>query len=220
VTDIFQEVEEEVRREQLKRLWQTYGKYVTAVGVVIVALAVGMVAWKEYQGNQRLAAGDAFAEGTALLDAGRFDEAAAKFTELAVDATGGYVELAKARAALARAAAGDRGGAIEAYDDLASYGGADPELRDLARLNAAMLLLEGGESGEIESRLEPLLDEDGPWRYSANEVRALLALRDGDTAAASRILGMLAEGGQTPEGLRARASELMAALGSVGEAEE
>ena len=42
MSDIFQEVDEEVRREQLKKLWDRYGNYVVAALVLVVAAVRGL----------------------------------------------------------------------------------------------------------------------------------------------------------------------------------
>src|SRR5580658_7140009 len=46
VSDIFQEVDEEVRREQLKKLWERYGTYIIAA-LILVIVAVG--GWRGYE---------------------------------------------------------------------------------------------------------------------------------------------------------------------------
>ena len=46
MADIFQEVDEEVRREQLKKLWDRYGLLVVILAILIVA---GVGAWRFYQ---------------------------------------------------------------------------------------------------------------------------------------------------------------------------
>jgi len=45
VSDIFHEVDEEVRREQLKKLWDRYGNYVVAAAFLLVA---AVAAWRGY----------------------------------------------------------------------------------------------------------------------------------------------------------------------------
>src|SRR5262249_62201699 len=42
VSDIFQEVDEEVRREQLKKLWDRYGNYAVAAAFLLVAAVSGL----------------------------------------------------------------------------------------------------------------------------------------------------------------------------------
>lgn len=37
MSDIFQEVEEDVRRERYEKLWKKYGNYIIALAVLIVA---------------------------------------------------------------------------------------------------------------------------------------------------------------------------------------
>jgi len=46
VSELFDEVDEEVRREQLKKLWDKYSLYIIAVAILIVAAVGG---WRGYQ---------------------------------------------------------------------------------------------------------------------------------------------------------------------------
>ena len=59
MADIFHEVDEEVRRERLQRLWDRYSIFIIALSVLIVA---GVGAWRGYQwwaDKQATAAGEA-----------------------------------------------------------------------------------------------------------------------------------------------------------------
>jgi len=40
VADIFQEVDEEVRRERLKKLWDKYSIVIIALAILVVAVAI------------------------------------------------------------------------------------------------------------------------------------------------------------------------------------
>ncbi len=83
MTDIFNEVDEEVRREQLKKLWERYGNYLIAVCVLIV---VGVGAWRGYewwQAKQAAQSGAAFEQAVELAEAGKHQEAEAAFAKLA-----------------------------------------------------------------------------------------------------------------------------------------
>ncbi|MGA7040123.1 MAG: tetratricopeptide repeat protein, partial [Pseudolabrys sp.] len=46
MADIFHEVDEEVRREQLKKLWDRYSLYLIAAAILIVA---AIAAWRGYE---------------------------------------------------------------------------------------------------------------------------------------------------------------------------
>ena len=55
MSDIFREIDEELRRDNFFKLWQRYGKYVIALAVVAVAITGLVVGWREYQLRQRQA---------------------------------------------------------------------------------------------------------------------------------------------------------------------
>ncbi|HEY4986280.1 MAG TPA: tetratricopeptide repeat protein, partial [Bradyrhizobium sp.] len=60
MSDIFREVEEEVRRERLEKIWKLYGDYIVA-GIALLVIAVaGYELYARYQANQRMQASETF----------------------------------------------------------------------------------------------------------------------------------------------------------------
>jgi hypothetical protein len=209
VSDIFQEVDEEVRREQLKKLWERYGHYAVAAAVVVVA-AVG--AWRGYEwweARKAAESGAAFEAAITLAEANKRTEAEAAFAKIAADGTSGYRRLARLREA-AELAQTDAKAAIAAYDKIAADGAVGPVLQDLAALRAGALLIEAGSLTEAQQRLEPLAANDRTFRYTARELLVLAAWRAGDTAAAKRWSEMVMTDAQTPAATRSRVEMLMA----------
>ena len=103
MADIFHEVDEEVRREQLKKLWDRYNAYIIALAILIIA---GIAAWRGYEywvAKRAAAAGAAFEAAAALNDQAKYAEAEAAFAKVAADAPEGYRVLARMRAASALA---------------------------------------------------------------------------------------------------------------------
>ena len=99
VADIFQEVDEEVRREQLKKLWERYGNFSSRRCVLVV---VGVGGWRGYEwweAKKAAQAGVAFEQAVTLAEAGKHQEAEAAFAKLATDGTAGYRVLARLREA-------------------------------------------------------------------------------------------------------------------------
>lgn len=216
MTDIFREVDEAVRHDEMRGLWQRYGKYAAVlVGAVLLATA-GFSGWREYRSDRRSGAGDTFAAGEALLAEGKAVEAAEVFLALADKDIAAYGGLARSRAAAALVQAGRTDEAVALLDGLAADGDADPFLRAVAGLSAVALLLDTGDVDELGRRLEPLLAEDSPVRDSAGELAGLLALRRGDTAAAADIFRALADGEAVVPGVRIRAQRILATLGAAG----
>jgi hypothetical protein len=218
VTDIFHEVDEEVRREQLKKLWERYGNYLIA-GCIVIVLGVG--AWRGYQwwqAKQAAQSGAAFEQAVTLAETGKHQEAADAFAKVASDGTSGYRVLARLRQA-AELAPTDRNAAVAAYDAIATDNRTGQIVQDLAAVRAAFLLVDSAPYSEILQRLEPVTAADRAFRHSAREILALSAWKAGDMAAARRWTEMIMTDPQTPPGPRTRAemlSELIAAASAKG----
>jgi hypothetical protein len=215
VSDIFNEVDEELRREQLKKLWQRYGHYAVTLCVLVV---VGVGAWRGYewwQAKQAAQAGAAFEQAVALAETGKHQEAEAAFAKLAIDGTAGYRVLARLREA-AELARTDSKAAVAAYDQIAADKAAGQVIQDLAAVRAGFLLVDTAPYAEVRTRLEPLTGPERTFRHSAREILALSAWKSGDMTAARQWADMIITDPQTPSGARSRAevlSELIAASG-------
>ncbi len=213
MSDLFREIDEELRRDNLLKLWSRYGRYVIAVAVVALAIAAAIVGWREHQASERRAQGQRYSNALALAREGKDGEAAKVFALLAREG-GGYSLLAAFEEAELLAKSGDRKGAIAAYDRLAGSSGIDPEFRDLAVLLAGMQEVADGDATATIERLKPLTASGNPWRASALDLTAAAKLKAGDRSGALAIYKELADDLSAPQGLRARAAEMAAALKS------
>jgi hypothetical protein len=135
VSDIFQEVDEEVRRERVKKLWEQYGKYLVALCFLIVAGVAGWRGYQYWQEKQAAISGAAFEQATALREAGKYPEAEAAFAKLATDGTAGYRVIAGLLAA-AELGRTDTKAAVAAYDRIAADKSAGPAIQDLAAMRS------------------------------------------------------------------------------------
>lgn len=211
MVDIFHEVDEEVRREQLKKLWERYGIFAIAAAVVVVAAVAG---WRGYDWwIQRQAAkfGDAFSAAQTLSEQGKHAEAGSAFSRLASEATPGYRVLARLSDS-ANLAATDPKAAVAAYDQITADGSVAQPVRDLAAIRAGILLADSAPLSEMSARLEHLARPDGTFRHTARELLALAAWRSGDMAAARRWVDIIMADGDTPGSVRSRIEVLMAML--------
>ncbi len=213
MSDIFREIEEELRRDNLLKLWQRYGKYVIAAAVLALLIVGGIVAWREHEASERRAQGQRYSNALALVREGKDGEAAKVFAQLAREG-GGYSLLAAFEEAGLLAKTGDRKGSIAAYDRIASAPGIDPEFRDLALLLSATQLLADGDAGATIAHIQKLTANGNPWRASALDLTAAAKLKAGDRSGALAIYKELTDDLSAPQGLRARAAEMAAALKS------
>ena len=212
MSDIFHEVDEEVRRERLKKLWEQYSNVIIAVALLIV---IGIGGWRLYQwweARQAAEAGKQFEAAVLLSEQGKHDEAAAAFSKLAAEGTAGYRTLARFRTAQERSTQ-DPQAAVKAYDALATDRGVGQLLQDMAELRAALLLVDTAPYEELRARLEPLTANDRAFHHTARELLALSAWRTGDQAASRRWVDLILTDAQTPSSIRARVEMLMALTG-------
>jgi hypothetical protein len=215
VADIFNEVDEEVRREQLKKLWDRYSIYIVALAILIVA---GIGAWRGYEywvAKKVAAAGAAFESAVTLSEQGKHAEAEAAFAKVVTEAPDGYRVLARFRAAaeLAQVKPAD---AVKAYDDLAADGALGATWQDLAAVRAGLLLVDRAPLADISRRLDPLAEPSRTYRHTARELLALSAWRNHDLAATRRYIDMIATDAETPPGTRARIDVLSALIAAGG----
>jgi hypothetical protein len=214
VSELFDEVDEEVRREQLKKLWEKYSIYIIAAAFVVIAAVGGWRGYQYLEAKKAAEAGDAFNKAVELSEEGKHSEAEAAFAELAAKAPSGYRKLARFRLAAEIGSRDPKAGA-KMFDELAADSGIGVEKQELARLRAAGLLLENASYSEIRQRLEPDTAPGATFRHVARELLALSAFRAGDTAATRRWLDQIALDAETPSSLRARAEALQALLPPV-----
>lgn len=211
MSEIFNEIDEDLRREQLKKLWDKYSVVIIAVAILIVA---GVGGWRGYQyleAKKAAEAGSAFEAAIGLSEQGKKSEAEAAFAKIAADGAKGYRGLARLRAA-ADAAAADPKAAAKLYDGIA----ADPSIsvteQDLARIRAASLVMETESYADMLKRLEPATGEARTFRHTARELLALSAYRTNDTTAARQWLDLIGNDARTPASMRSRAEALQALL--------
>jgi hypothetical protein len=214
VSELFDEVDEEVRREQLKKLWDRYSIYIVAGALLIVAAVGGWRGYQYLEAQKAAEAGAAFDKAVELSEQNKHAEAETAFTELAAKAPSGYRTLARLRAA-AEIANRDPKEAVKLYDEVAADRGAGATERDLAKVRAAALILETTSYPNMLSRLEAATAPGATFRHTARELLALSAWRANDAAATRQWLDMIANDGETPPTLRARAEALQALLPPV-----
>jgi hypothetical protein len=214
VSELFDEVDEEVRRDQLKKLWDQYSIYIIAAAFLIIA---GVGGWRGYQyleAKKAAETGAVFSKAVELSEQNKHAEAEAAFAELAAKGPWGYRILARLRAA-GEVANRDPIAAAKMFDDIAADRSVGTEQQELAKVRAAGLLLDTASYPTLLQRLEPVAAPGATYRHSARELLALSAFRANDTNSARQWLDLIANDAETPPGMRSRAEALQALLSPV-----
>jgi hypothetical protein len=203
MSDIFREVDEDVRRDRFEQIWKQYGNLIVAATLVMV-LAVG--GWQVYQHfllkrEQRASA--KFQTAIELSQAGNGADAEKLFASIAKKGPAGYTALARFREA-AEIGKRDPAAGASLYDSLAADSSLGPALQGLAELRAAMLLSDQLSAADLKKRLDPLAQASSPWRNLARELLGLAELKSGDYEAAGRYFDEIITDPEAPAGVRQR----------------
>jgi hypothetical protein len=209
---IFREVDEAVRSDQVKALWDKYGVWILLAAFALVGGVAAFNGWNYWQARQAADAGGRFAAALQLEEAGKSGEVNEALQPLAEDGPWGYRILARFQLAAAAANSGDKANAVKAYDALADEISSDELLRDYAVIQAATLRLDEANFDEISDRLNGLANSESPWRHSARELVGLSAYRNGKPQEAEDQFGRLLADQTAPINLRRRAEMMLALL--------
>ncbi|MDE2228842.1 MAG: tetratricopeptide repeat protein [Alphaproteobacteria bacterium] len=212
MSDIFREIDEELRKENFAKLWARYGRWVIVAAVLVVVVTAIGVGWREYRQQQSASEGTRFAAALDLVRDGKDKDAADAFAAIAQHAGGGHAMLARMEEAALRARTGDADGALVIYDRLAADSSLDPVYRNAATLLAARTALDKGDAAGAMHRLKPLTDGASPWHPFAIELMAFAQLKSGDSAGARKNFQQLADDPNAPPGARQRAARMITAL--------
>ena len=214
MSELFDEVDEDVRRDQLKKLWDQYSIYIVAGALLIIASVGGWRGYEYLEAKKAAEAGAAFDKAVELSEQNKHTEAEAAFADLAAKAPSGYRVLARLRVA-AEVANRDPQAAAKMFDAIAADRSVGTPEQDLARVRAAQLLLETSTYPNLLQRLEAAAAPGATFRHTARELLALSAWRANDMTAARQWLDQIANDGETPPSLRSRAEALQALLPPV-----
>lgn len=213
--EFIREVDEELRHDRLMLLWRRYGNLVIGAAIAIVVGTAAMVGFQNWQQRDRKAEALEFAKADTQLASGSYKEASAAFATLAADGSTGYAQLARLRQANALIKDGDQAGAEQALQALADDSGGDPLLRQAAALLLVSTQIDKADPAELETRLQPLIAAGAPYRWTARELAAVVALRKADEAKAKSLLDELSKDvGTTPQ-QKQRVDEMLQMLGGM-----
>ncbi|MEJ8475319.1 tetratricopeptide repeat protein [Roseibium algae] len=219
MSDIFREVDEDIRQEKYRRLWDRLGPWVIVVAVLVVVVTGGYRGWVYWQENQSQQAGDAFFEAVRLSESGDSAEAEKIFADLATS-TGGYPALARMRGAteLARTDRSDE--ALAEFDAVSADTSVNKGLREISSLRAAYIAVDTEDYDAISDRVEGLTGADGPFRSGAREILAVAAWKAGDIKTARSWIKALTDDPATPTDVTRRVGILTQVIdGTNGPAE-
>jgi hypothetical protein len=199
VVDVFEQVEEELRSEKLKRLAKTWLPITAGILVVALVAALGWWGWDSLNSSKANKGAEAYDRGMEALRAEKPADARLAFEEAVKAGNGAYKSMALQQQA---------GLAV----DEAAKASSDPILSDPPALKAAFLVMDTAPLADLEARLTPLAEDKRPLHAFAQEALALARLQHGKTKEAREAFVLLQLGQDVPDDVRQRAQVAIATI--------
>ena len=212
MADIFKEVDEDLRRDKLEKLWKKFGFQIMGLAAAVVLGVAGVQGWQAYDLDQRGKLSDRYGVARELAQGGEAAAGLDAMIDLSEASGGGYDGLAAFEEARLRVESGDTGAAIAVWDRIAEGSGLGPGFKEAATLFSILHQIDSGDPATLRARLQPLAADSQPFRSTARELLALIALGEGDAAAARALYTKISDDREAPAGLRQRATQMLAAL--------
>ena len=208
MTDLFEEVEEQLRSERYRELFRRALPWVLALAAAALVAALAVWGWNQYRQQISDKASEQY--NAALEDAsqGRVAQAAQLWGEVAKSPSAAYKSLALMQLGGLKMASGspaDTKAAVALFDQAAAAA-PDDLFGDAARLKSALAILDTAPFAEVEGRLAPLMKDGHPYRVQAREALAFAKLMKGDTASARSDFVVIGSTLDAPESARQRAN--------------
>lgn len=211
-TDIFRELDEDLRNQKLEKVWKAHSRKIITTVIALVALSAGYTVWQDRMTSKLEAATSSL---TTVLQQIKPDNRASTIAELdklAASAPTGQAVIARLYTAALAADDGKTAEAIAALDAIAADKEVAPLYRDYAKVLSVYHQLDSGDAVALQNTLSPLKGADKPWRYAAEELSALLSLKQGDRDSAKAALERLQADVDAPGGVRERATRILSTL--------
>ena len=214
ITETFvREVDENLRRDQLRDFFKAYGNWLVAAVVLFLAASGGLIWWRQQQQQHSEAEVEKLAAVYNDIGAGKTAQAPQTLDSLSDRGS----KAVRASARFARAALaiqqGDTRTAIASYKSIAADGGLPRPYRDAALIRQTALEFDQLQPQEVISRLEPLAKPGEPWFGSAGEMTALALAKQGKRSEAGQLFATIARDATVPSSIRDRAAQLATSFG-------
>jgi hypothetical protein len=211
LTDLFEEVEEQLRSDRYRTLARQAAPWVMAAAAIALLVALGIWGWQQYERQITDKASEQYAVALTDLAQGDTAKATTEFTVVGKSPAKAYSSLALMQLGGLKLAGGkpaDVKAAVALFDQAASVAPNDM-LGDAARLKSAFAILDTAPFAEVEGRLSPLMKDGHPYRVQAREALAFAKLMKGDTAGARGDFVVISQSLDAPDGARQRAKAAM-----------
>jgi hypothetical protein len=176
MADIFDEVSEELKQDQLKQIWNNYSKYIISVAFILFISVLGYFFYDKWKLEKIEVSSSQFFSGIEKLEKKEFLSSIEIFSKNVDQAHQGYKTLSLFGIAEANFKIGKIDEMVLNYKSIYENQNIDVYYRDLARLLSVMK--DNVSSFEIQKKiLDPILNSPSKLQLLAAELEIMLLIR-------------------------------------------
>lgn len=214
VTETFvREVDENLRRDQLRDFFKDYGGWLIAAVLLFLAASGGFIWWKQHQMQRSEAQVEELAKIYKDIGSGSTGQAPQQLDQLATSGS----KAVRATALFTRAALAlqqnDLKLAATTYNTIAGDDSLPDPYRNAALVRQTALEFDQLPPEQVIARLQPLTKPGEPWFGTAGEMSALAMIKQGRNQEAGQLYAAIAKDTGVPQSIRARAAQVAGSLG-------
>lgn len=206
------EIDEELKNEKLKKIWDRYGLFIILFVVLAISATVSFETFKAWNQKRNQEFSNAYAYALNLQNQGKYGEAMGVLENIEKSKKGIYSDLAQIQMANVLVEQGKVEPAMAIWEKIVADADFNQQMREVATIKLASYKLDFAPSEEIQKMLSPFVAVNGPWTNIAKEMLAMLAIREGNNTQARAYYQEISSAENTPEALRARAQDMLNVL--------
>jgi hypothetical protein len=207
------EVDENLRRDQLRDFGKKYGGWLIGAVVLFLAASGGWIYWQHRQVQQAERQVEELAQIYRNIGTGTVKTEAPKLDALGNSGSEGVRTSALFASAAIALEQNDLKLATQKFREIAEDDSLPKPYRDLALIRQTALEFDRLKPEKVVSRLEPLAKPGQPWFGSAGELTAAALIKQGRKPEAGRLYAAMAKDNAVPDAIRARSVQIASSLG-------
>lgn len=206
------EINEDLKHENLKKIWDKYGLYIIIFVIAAIAAAVSFESIKAWRIRHHQDVSNVYAYAQNLKEMGKYEESNKVLADLQKNGGGIYADIAEMQIANNLVLQNKVSDAIAIYEKMAANKDLNPQVREVAILKLASFKLDNAPAAEIETLLTPVINNNPNWAPIAKSMLAMLAVREKDLNKAKALYEEIASDSNSPDSLKVKAQDMVAVL--------
>lgn len=207
------EVNEELKNEKIKHIWEKYGLFIIAVVTISLTAAISFETIKGWYNKKFQDISDAYSAAVVLQEQEKYDESNKILQAVEEKADNHiYAQLVQFQQANILLEQNKTDEAITILQNIINDEKSDKSLKEIAIIKIASYKLENATFEDIEALLKGMVEEKGNWTVIAQEILAMSAIKHKNLEKAKELYTSILTNPETPENIKNKAQDMLLLL--------